>query len=178
VQIGNATLNARTMWMLQRAQQLYGGAIPITGAGITQGSYNPSGVTASFGTHDGGGAVDITVRNIPIDWSIKWDDIPQLIYALRLVGFAAFYRDEREDLPPHIHAIAIGDAELSQATHEQLTGPYGYFRGYDGFPRADGIPLAPRYGTVIICQWMLDMGYQDLRQPTPAPLITPVINGG
>lgn len=168
VQIGNATLNARTYWMLQRAQELYGGTIPITGAGITQGSYNPGVVSASFGTHDGGGAVDLTVRNIPYDYSIKWEDLPRLIDALRLAGFAAWYRDEREGLVPHIHAIAIGDAELSPAAALQLTGPYGYFRGYDGYPRSDGIPLTARYGTVVICRWMLDMGYYDMRgEPLP-----------
>lgn len=164
ITIGNATLNQRTFEMLSYAAERYGGTIPITGAGITQGSYNPGGVRASFGTHDGGGAVDLTVRNIPYTWDIKWEDIPRLIEALRLAGFAAWYRDEREDLPPHIHAIAIGDAELSPVAAEQLTGEYGYFRGYDGFPREDGVPLRPRYGEMIICQWMLDMGYRDLRE--------------
>lgn len=168
VQIGAATLNARTLWMLQRAEQLYGGTIPIASSGITQGSYNPGGVDASFGTHDAGGAVDITVRNIPIDWSIKYEDIPAMIDALRLAGFAAWFRDEREDLVPHIHAIAIGDQELSSIALLQLTGRYGYFRGYDGFPRDDGIPLTARYGDMVICQWMLDAGYSDLRgQPLP-----------
>jgi hypothetical protein len=170
VTIGNATLNARTDWMLQRAQELYGGTIPITTSGITQGSYNAGGVAASFGTHDGGGAVDLTVRNIPIDYSIKWEDIPALIDALRLAGFAAWYRDERENLTPHIHAIAIGDRDLSPAAAAQLDGYYGYFRGYDGFPRDNQVPLAPRYGSVIICQWMLDMGYRDMRgQPLSPP---------
>lgn len=169
VQIGAATLNARTLWMLQRAEQLYGGTIPIASTGITQGSYNPGGVTASFGTHDGGGAVDITVRNIPIDWSINYNDIPEMIDALRLAGFAAWFRDEREDLVPHIHAIAVGDRDLSYAAQLQLTGRYGYFRGYDGFPRADSMPLTARYGDMVLCQWMLDMGYNDLRgQPLPA----------
>ncbi len=163
ITVNNVTLNARTFAMLEYAAELYGGTIPITGAAIMQGSYNPGGVAASFGTHDGGGAVDLSVRNIPYSWDIKWEDIPKLIDALRLAGFAAWYRDERENLVPHIHAIAIGDAELSSAAAEQLTGRYGYFRGYDGFPRDNGIPLRPRYGTVIICQWMLDMGYQDLR---------------
>lgn len=168
VQIGSATINARTLWMLERAQQLYGGTIPFTGAGLTQGSYNPGVVAASFGTHDGGGAVDLTVRNIPYTWDIKWDDIPLMIDALRLAGFAAFFRDDRENLTPHIHAIAIGDAELSPAAQLQLTGRYGYFRGFDGFPRPDGIPLTPRNGDLVICQWMLDSGYRDMRgEPLP-----------
>ena len=169
VQIGAATLNERTVWMLQRAEQLYGGTIPIASTGVTQGSYNPGGVDASFGTHDGGGAVDITVRNIPIDWSIKYGDIPEMIDALRLAGFAAWFRDEREGLVPHIHAIAIGDRDLSYAAQLQLTGRYGYFRGYDGYPRNNGSPLTARYGNMVMCQWMLDMGYADLRgQPLPA----------
>jgi hypothetical protein len=36
----------------------------------------------------------------------------------------------------HIHAIAIGDSDLSPAAQEQLTGPAGYLRGYDGSARS------------------------------------------
>jgi len=38
----------------------------------------------------------------------------------------------------HIHAIAIGDQELSAAANEQLVGESGYFRGYDGLPVPTG----------------------------------------
>jgi hypothetical protein len=59
-----------------------------------------------------------------------------LIRAMRASGFAAWLRDYGEvypESPVHIHAIAIGDAELSPAAVEQLTGPNGYFRGSETF---------------------------------------------
>ena len=62
------------------------------------------------------------------------------------------------------HAIAIGDRELSTAAQEQLTGPAGYFRGYNGLPFPEnGTPTPDRYGDPLLCQWMIDLGYQDLR---------------
>jgi hypothetical protein len=49
-------------------------------------------------------------------------------------------------------------------TEEQLTGKAGYFRGYSGLPvEAGGVPTADRYGGPVLCQWMLDLGYRDLR---------------
>jgi hypothetical protein len=151
--------------MLAHAQELYGGEIDLTGYAITQGSYS-TGVSASFGTHDGGGAVDISVVR-ESTYTILWDDITPLLHALRVAGFAAWLRDYGElytDSPIHIHAVAIGDKELSAAAENQLTGPSGYFRGYSGLPFAEGsLPTADRYGGPIICQWMIDLGYRDLR---------------
>ena len=69
----------------------------------------------SFGTHLGGGAVDLSVIQHP-EWVVLWDEVDPLIRALRVSGFAAWLRDYGEiypDSPIHIHAIAIGDAELS-----------------------------------------------------------------
>jgi hypothetical protein len=157
-------LNARTFAMLKHAQELYGGKINMTGAGITQGSYSP-GVAASFGTHDGGGAVDIDVVD-PRSGLVLQNELLPALHALRVTGFAAWVRLPNELGPGsviHIHAIAIGDNELSPAARDQLTGQYGYFRGFDGLPQTNGIPIADRYGGPILCQWMLDMGYRDLR---------------
>jgi hypothetical protein len=172
VQIGESTLNARTVAMLAHAQTLYEGTIDLTGTAVTQGSYNEGTVALSFGTHDGGGAVDISVRNIPIDWTILWDDIPLVIQALRTAGFAAWYRNEEDEMTPHIHAIAIGDAELSRAASLQLIGRYGYFRGYDGLPQPDGVPLADADGEPVLCNWMRELGYDDLREET-TPITLP-----
>jgi len=158
-------LNQRTLAMLAHAQQLYGGEIDLTGYAITQGSYNRS-VEASFGTHSGGGAVDLSVLQRGT-YTVLWDDIEPLIHALRAAGFAAWLREYGElyqDSPIHIHAIAIGDQELSPAAQEQLTGEAGYFRGFSGLPVSMyGPPTADRYGGPIICQWMIDIGYRDLR---------------
>jgi hypothetical protein len=171
VMIGESILNARTIAMLAHAQTLYNGPIDLTGIAVTQGSYNEGVIALSFGTHDAGGAVDISVRNIPVDFSIRWDDIPPLVDALRRAGFAAWYRDEADDMTPHIHAIAIGDAELSRAAALQLDGRYGYFRGFDGLPQEDGIPQLDEHGGPIICEWMRALDYEDLRDESPLPTL-------
>jgi hypothetical protein len=165
VEVNDWTVNQRTMAMLAHAQELYGGEIDLTGHAITQGSYHDNG-SASFGTHLGGGAVDISVLQRGT-YTVLWDDIPLLIHALRAAGFAAWFRDYGElyaDSAVHIHAIAIGDRELSPAAQEQLTGPAGYFRGFIGLPiEMYGDPKPDQFGGPILCQWMIDLGYQDLR---------------
>jgi hypothetical protein len=165
VEVNGSILNQRTLGMLMHAQELYGGEIQLTGYAITQGSYS-MGVSASFGTHDGGGAVDLSVLQQGT-YTVLWDDIGPLLHVLRAAGFAAWLREYGElyaDSPIHIHAIAIGDAELSAAAQEQLTGPAGYFRGYSGLPFPDGgAPTVDRYGGPILCQWMIELGYYDMR---------------
>jgi len=151
--------------MLAHAQELYGGELELTGHAITQGSYT-NDVSASFGTHMGGGAVDLSVLRRGT-YTVLLDDIGPLIHALRVAGFAAWLREYGElypNSPIHIHAIAIGDRELSPAAQEQLIGPAGYFRGNSGLPVPEnGTPTPDRYGSPILCQWMIDLGYQDLR---------------
>jgi hypothetical protein len=166
VEVNNGwTINQRTFTMLSHAQELYGGEIELTGYAITQGSYNDT-VAASFGTHAGGGAVDLSVMRRGT-YSVLWDDIGPLLAALRAAGFAAWLREYGELHPDsgiHIHAIAIGDQELSNAAEAQLTGLAGYFRGLSGLPFAAGeSPTPDRYGGPVLCQWMIDAGYRDLR---------------
>ena len=165
VVIGGHILNRRTVAMLEHAQELYGGPVRFLSA-ITQGSYTP-GLAASFGTHDGGGAVDLSVRH-PQSGVVLYDDLEAMIRALRLAGFAAWVRYE-DDLYPgspiHIHAIAIGDPDLSPAASEQISGPAGYLRGFDGLPVDP--PQPDRHGGPILCPWMLEMGYRDLRAQPP-----------
>ncbi|MBE0698737.1 MAG: hypothetical protein IH586_17600, partial [Anaerolineaceae bacterium] len=99
-------------------------------------------------------------------YTVLWEDVPPLLRALRASGFAAWLREYGElspDSPIHIHAIAIGDEELSQAAQDQLTGTFGYFRGYSGVPTKSGIPEPDRYGGPVLCQWMIDLGYADYR---------------
>lgn len=171
VTLGNATLNARTLAMLDHAQTLYnewGGTTVDFRLAITQGSYNAGSVAASFGTHDGGGGVDLSVRS-RVDWSVLADDIPQMIRALRVAGFAAWLR-EPDGLYPgspiHIHAIAVGDAELSPAALAQIEGPEGYLRGFDGLPTEDTAPAPDPHGGPVICGWMRDLGYDDWQTST------------
>lgn len=172
--VNGALLNMRTLAMLDHAQTLYsarGGVIDLRLA-LTQGSYNAGGVAASFGTHDGGGAVDIAVRD-RVNWSVLYDELDPLIHALRVAGFAAWVREENELYSGsviHIHAIAIGDHELSEAARAQIDGRFGYLRGYNGLPQINGMPVADRYGEPVICAWMIAQGFGDMRGlPNPYP---------
>lgn len=169
ITVNGVFLNQRTYSMLNHAAEIYQGEIDILGYAITQGSYTQQ-VEASFGTHAGGGAVDLSVMRKDT-YTILWDDIPLLINALRVSGFAAWLRDLDElypGSPIHIHAIAIGDRDLSPAAVQQLIGDFGYFRGYSGLPPGYGGPSLDRHAGPIICQWMVEVGYRDLR-PTPTP---------
>jgi hypothetical protein len=158
-------VNQRTLEMLQYAAELFEGEIDITGYAVTQGSYTDQ-VAASFGTHDGGGAVDLSVMRAGT-YTVLYDEIEPLIAALRLAGFAAWLRDLDElypGSPIHIHAIAIGDEHLSKAARDQLNGAYGYFYGYSGVPQANQTPVPDRHGGPVICLWMVESGYADLRK--------------
>lgn len=172
VRINDYTLNNRTYAMLQQAALLYGGQIDVAGSAIIQGSYSDNrldGLDAN--AHLGGGAVDISVTQ-PKSNYVLYTEIEPLIQALRTVGFAAWLREDDEmesGSGMHIHAIAIGDIDLSLAAKEQLTGPAGYLRGYDGLPVTSGDPGLDRYGGPLICRWMLEAGYADLRMPTVTP---------
>ena len=168
LEINGHQLNQRTYEMLQTAQRLYSGVIDITGNAITQGSYT-NAVEASFGTHAGGGAVDLSVME-PGTYNILSSDIEPLIQALRQAGFAAWYRDLDEiypGSPAHIHAIAISDRTLSLAAREQLAGPFGYFWGYNGLPTEDKIPIRDPHGGPILCNWMIAKGYPN-KTATPS----------
>jgi len=168
VLINDYTLNTRTYAMLQQAALLYGGEIDVAGGAIIQGSYNTEGLD-SLDAHLGGGAVDISVTRPNSDY-VLYTEIEPLIRALRTVGFAAWLRDDDEmgtGSGIHIHAIAIGDIDLSPAAQEQLTGPAGYLRGNDGLPVTSDDPGLDRHGGPLICRWMLEAGYTDLRTPTP-----------
>lgn len=172
--VNGAQLNARTLAMLDHAQALYsaqGGVVDFRLA-ITQGSYNAGGVAASFGTHDGGGAVDLSVRS-RVDWSVLDGEIEPMVRALRVTGFAAWLRDTDELYAGsviHIHAIAIGDRELSEAARAQIGGRFGYLRGFNGLPQMGGTPLPDRHGGPVICGWMITQGFGDMRGwPNPYP---------
>ncbi len=165
VEVNGVILNQRTLTMLQYAQQIYGGKIDLANRAITQGSYT-SAEPASFGTHNYGGAVDFSVRVVH-GGAILYHEIEPAIRALRAAGFAAWLREPgelSEDSPIHIHAIAIGDKELSWAAQEQLTGNFGYFLGFSGIPQTDGIPVLDPHGGPVVCNWMKDLGYGDLRE--------------
>mgnify|MGYP001252755081 FL=1 len=177
VEINGWTINARTLAMLRQAQSLYAGQIDLTGAAVTQGSYHDNG-SASFGTHMGGGAVDLSIF-LPGTWTVDFPQLQRLVRALRAAGFAAWVRNIDEVFPGsgyHIHAIAIGDPQLSQAAEDQLTGKYGYFSGWNGLPKADGAPVADREGGPILCGWMIEAGYSDQSAVVDLPPAAPPVD--
>ena len=101
------------------------------GLTITQGSYNAGGVSASAGTHDGGGVVDLS------DFEHE-----RKVRVLRSVGFAAWYRPgpPAYSWPAHIHAVLIGNRKLSPSAKAQVAE---YIAGYDGLA-GSGRDTGPR----------------------------------
>lgn len=131
--VDGRTVNVRTAQMLKRAQARLG--MDLT---VIQGSYNAGGVSASAGTHDGGGAVDLSVR----DYS--YNTIQRVVKALRDVGFAAWYRTSSQGpWSPHVHAIAIGDDEMSSGARSQVDQYYNGTNGLAGRDRDDGPRVSP-----------------------------------
>lgn len=164
VAVNGELVNARTLWMLELASDLYTGrGDPLR---VVQGSYSEE-VAESFGTHAGGGVVDISIR-VKADPSqvMSVEEAGDLVMALRQAGFAAWLRLPNDLVPEttlHIHAVAVGDRELSAAARRQLDGPEGYFYGLDGVPPEAGGPKPDRYGGPLLCDWMVELGFKDLR---------------
>lgn len=108
------TVNQRTADMLAQADSMLAHSIVLS-----QGSYNAGGVSASAGTHDGGGVVDISVS--ALSTKQRW----QTVKALRTVGFAAWLRTpDQGPWPYHIHAVAIGDTDMSTSARNQVADYY------------------------------------------------------
>jgi len=115
---------------------------------IPQGSYT-TGVSASGGTHAGGGALDISVRDMTTT------ERDHVVWALRKTSFAAWYRPYLAGVwPAHIHAIAIGDRELSAAAAEQVVQ---YRNGQNGLANhgPDNGPSVP----ITVYRQDVDMSY-------------------
>lgn len=113
------TVNTRTRSMLQEAESRLARTFTLT-----QGSYNPGGVGGSAGTHDGGGAADISVSGMTTTVRTT------VVRVLREVGFAAWYRSPSEgDWGPHIHVIALADTDQASAARNQAGD---YYLGLNG----------------------------------------------
>ena len=126
VNFRGATMNKRTVEMLRRAEEIMEKKHGHENFqfSFSQGSYNPGGVSGSAGTHDGGGALDI--RTVMHSRGV----VDDMVRSLRQAGFAAWSRGRGHDtFSPHIHAIAIGDRDLSRSARSQVS-EYGW--GGDG----------------------------------------------
>jgi hypothetical protein len=176
VRVNSWWLSRRTLAMLQHAAELSGTTIDIAGSAITQGSYSDAGWGKyTTGAHLGGGAVDLSITP---ERALRplYHELEPLLNALRVAGFAAWLRERSElymgpDL--HIHVVAIGDVEQSPEAAEELTGAFGYFRGYTGMPGPDGAAVPDPRGGPVVCKWMRDAGYADLREQAAAQAARP-----
>lgn len=114
------TVDDRTARMLTAVDRA---ELPTTSFQPTQGSYS-TGVSASAGTHSGGGAVDIALAGLDDDTARRIET------AMRRVGFAAWYRTAIPGTwPRHVHGIAVGCSDLASAARSQVTA---YLNGRDG----------------------------------------------
>lgn len=117
VQRSGVTVSARTNELLDRAEKIMRDKYGHRNFHfqLSQGSYNPGGVGGSAGTHDGGGAID--VRTVMHGRGV----VDDMVRSLREAGFAAWSRGRGHDsFDPHIHAIAIGDRQLSGEARGQV----------------------------------------------------------
>lgn len=110
IEFRGKTLDRRTAALILVAEKRLGFKLTIT-----QGSYNTS-VSASGGTHDGGGAVDFA----PVGGDIK-----QIVRVLRRLGAAAWFRPElwrdgKRIWGAHIHMVMIGHRTASPAAKWQV----------------------------------------------------------
>jgi hypothetical protein len=128
VYFGGAYTDPTTVDLLRELQRVTGLAILLT-----QGSYSTS-VTASGGTHDGGGVVDINVYG----WtdSVIWD----VLHDSRCMGGVAWHRTPAQGFAYHIHLLRADCADLSPSARAQnaqyLAGQNGLAnRGPDDGPR-------------------------------------------
>lgn len=82
---------------------------------VSQGSYNPGGVSASGSTHALGGAVDVRCAHLSLRSKVR------LLRWLKRAGFAAWRRRAVPGLwGEHIHAIQIRNAKASVAAQGQV----------------------------------------------------------
>ena len=130
----NAVMNTRTKAMLVEAERLLARQLVIT-----QGSYNPGGDPTSAGTHDGGGALDISVSNMTSTTRTN------VVRVLRQVGFAAWLRTPSQgDWPYHIHAIALSDTDQSIPAQRQAGDYYLGLNGLANRGPDDGPLVTPK----------------------------------
>ncbi|MGK5671677.1 peptidoglycan-binding domain-containing protein [Micromonospora sp. URMC 106] len=126
-------VNTRTRAMLLEAERLLGAQLTIT-----QGSYNVSN-PASAGTHDGGGALDLSVSGMSTTYRTN------VVRQLRRVGFAAWLRTpEQGNWPYHIHAIALADTDQAVNAQHQAGDYYLGLNGLANRGADDGPAVTPK----------------------------------
>jgi len=102
---------------------------------IVQGSYNAGGVAQSAGTHDGGGAFDLTASSAD-----------KKVLAGRRLGAAIW---DRKAIPGHwnrhVHGIVRGNSKASRGALNQIADMDRNDNGLAGSARDDGPRMKARY---------------------------------
>ena len=121
---GDVVLTARVWALLFDAYNAVG--LPESSCVVTQGSWHHGAQSGS--THDGGGAFDLRVWNIPAA------KLEPLVVELRKRNVCAWKRDKAHGgFDPHIHGIVRDEALLSTGAAFQVRE---YDRGRDGLSAA------------------------------------------
>ena len=97
------TVDEKTKDALQWADKRFREKYPGKRLELAQGSYNAGGVKASAGTHDGGGVIDARTSGV----GLNSEQTKFLLKCLKKAGFAAWIRDHRDGMDPHIHACLL-----------------------------------------------------------------------
>jgi hypothetical protein len=114
-------MDARDAAMHLEAERRFGSTVPIT-----QGGYNEGGVTASAGTHDGGGCLDWSVAGMSPKKKRKWD------LSLKDTGWCTWLRHFVAGLwPEHQHGVARGSKTLAPLAADQVGKFDDLVSGYD-----------------------------------------------
>jgi hypothetical protein len=101
----NGQTISRRMLAYLDASYVAAGLTPATHRVVTQGSWRGGQTSASGSTHDGGGAADLRVWNLPRGMATFSRSHP-LVIELRRRGGAAWFRDQAHGrMDPHVHVI-------------------------------------------------------------------------
>ncbi|MGL4257024.1 MAG: hypothetical protein ACRCSL_11875 [Microbacterium sp.] len=133
VSVGGRRVAPRILNLIDDAYRAVG-LDPARYRTIVQGSYN-QGVTASGGTHDGNGVVDLRV------WNLPQAKVEPLVVELRKRNCAAWLRDKRHGgFDPHIHLVVIDAPDKSRQAAWQADDYARGGSGLSGSPRDDYHP--------------------------------------
>ena len=138
---GRTNVDAITAAAIEKAEEIGGHEFVVT-----QGSYQNT-VSASAGTHDGGGAVDL-----------RWCGHVGCILALRKAGFAAWHRNPSQGpWPDHTHAVLVDHPKLAPSAARQVDS---YRAGRNGLAN-NGADDGPRINPIPVFKFQEDDMFSD-----------------
>ena len=137
---GRTNVDALTILALEAAEKRAG--FPFM---VTQGSYqNGGGDVNSAGTHDGGGVVDLSSKNLSATSKAA------MVKALREVGFAAWLRTPAQGpWVEHVHAVLLDHPLLAAGAARQAAA---YRSGRNGLA-SNGPDDGPRVSPIPVFTW-------------------------